>query len=384
MKALVRLILSVLLPFCVLLVHSCGFQGSDALSGHVASHPIQLRYATRFSVDETDFGYLAKIYIEEGDKMDSVVYGLTRCDSSVLPEYAIRVSIPVRRVATNSGTLFEFLRLLEAEDCLVATCGSKYLYSKNLRDRLEQGTISSLGSSFDINAENLLAARPDVLFLSDLRDAPSVSVCPNVYNLEWKECSGLARTEWIKFFALFVDKLKMADSLYDGISDRYALLKSRVDSMTTERPTLFAAGSFGDTWYMTGGKGYMASMYRDAGADFLLSDTLVSTVTCGTEWLLANCSEADFWMNSGTFRLSDIDERLRVMKAYRSGNVFHFEKRSRSSEGMNISDFYESAVACPDVVLADLVSVIHPGLLPDYEPVYLGRCEATNNERGTK
>lgn len=365
--------------FCVLMVSCVSFEG-DGTANIGRVHAIPLREATCFSVCETDFGYLATIYLDKGNEKDSIVYALTRTDTSLLPNYMRRVRIPVRRVATNSGTTFEFFRLLGVSDSIVATCGAKFLYSEEMRERVEKGSVISLGSSFDINVENLLMSRPGVLFLSDLRDSPGVEVCPCVYNLEWKESSGLGRTEWIKFFSLFFDRLELADSLYDSIADRYVKLKERADSVTN-RPTLFAAGCYGDTWYMTGGAGYMAKMYRDAGADFLLSDTLVGTVACGTEWLLANYSEADFWMNCGTPRLSDIDERLHEMKSYRSGDVFHFEKRCNVTEGMNISDFYESAVARPDVVLADLVSVIHPDLLPGYEPVYLGRCEGSDDER---
>lgn len=383
MKVLTCNILFVPFIFFCLIMVSCGGFKQDRMDNLCSARTLPLHEASCFSVSVTDFGYLAIVYVEKGDEMDSIVYALTRSDSFLLPEYARRVRIPVSRVATNSGTTFEFFRLLGVSDSIVATCGAKYLYSEEMRRRVEEGSVISLGSSFDINAENLLAAHPDVLFLSDLRDSPSVEVCPCIYNLEWKEPSGLGRTEWIKFFSLFFDRFELADSIYDSIAGRYMKLKAQVDSVPN-RPTLFAAGCFGDTWYMTGGKGYMATMYRDAGADFLLSNTLVSTVTCGTEWLLANYSEADFWMNCGTPRLSDIDERLHSMKSYRSGEVFHFEKRCNVTEGMNISDFYESAVARPDVVLADLVSVIHPELLPEYEPVYLGRCEAVNNERGSE
>ena len=38
-----------------------------------------------------------------------------------------------------------------------------------------------------------------------------------------------------------------------------------------------------------------------------------------------------------------------------------------------MTDFYESAVAHPDVVLADVVSVLHPHLMPGYESVYLDK-----------
>ena len=124
----------------------------------------------------------------------------------------------------------------------------------------------------------------------------------------------------------------------------------------------------------------MSKMYEDAGGDYLLADTMVPTVTCGTEWLLAQYADADYWMNCGTTRLEELDPRLHQMKSYKSGNIYHFQKRERRVENMNISDFYESAVAQPDVVLEDLISVLHPALLPHHETIYLGRC-GDNEER---
>ena len=374
------------IAFCVLAVvgviflPSCRDARRETSSPDTQSHPLSLRYATHFGVEETSYGYLATVYAGGSDQQVTFRYALVRGDSAQVPDDACKINIPVERLGTNSGTLFGFLELLGVMDKMVATCDAKFIFSDEIRGKVSRGDIISLGSSFDINGERLLFAHPDVLFLSDLRDDPHANVCPVVHNFEWKESSALARTEWIKFISLFFDRYAMADSIFQTIEQRYVDLKEMVDTVQA-RPTLFSAGSYGDTWYMTGGEGFMSKLYQDAGGNYLLADTMVPTVTCGTEWLLAHYSEADFWMNCGTVRLEDLDPRLSQMKSYKNGNLFHFQKREKTTDGLHITDFYESAVARPDVVLADLISVLHPEVMPEHETVYLGRCVKSGEGR---
>lgn len=365
---------------CLFSLSSCRDEKRGVVSDDVQLRSLPLQYATHFHVEEAPFGYVATIYAGEEDSNVSFRYALVRDDSYRLPEDARKINIPIDRMGTNSGTLFEFLRLLGVLNKVVATCDVNYLYSDDVREKVRRGDIVPLGSSFDINAEKVLVAHPDVLFLSDLRDDPHTDACPVVHNFEWKEPSALARAEWIKFISLFFDKYAVADSIFQTIEQRYMDLKKLTDTVRV-RPTVFAAGMYGDTWYLTGGKGFMSKLYEDAGGTYLLSDTLVPTVTCGTEWLLAQYAEADFWMNCGMVRKVDLDPRLRQMKSYKNDNVYHFQKREKLLDGIHITDFYESAVAQPDVLLSDLISIFHPELLPNCPTVYIGRCESEGDRR---
>ena len=39
------------------------------------------------------------------------------------------------------------------------------------------------------------------------------------------------------------------------------------------------------------------------------------------------------------------------------------------------SDYWESAVARPDLLLSDMIKVFHPELLPDYELFYMQKLK---------
>ncbi|MEQ9231691.1 MAG: iron ABC transporter substrate-binding protein, partial [Cyclobacteriaceae bacterium] len=52
---------------------------------------------------------------------------------------------------------------------------------------------------------------------------------------------------------------------------------------------------------------------------------------------------------------------------FRDDKVFNYSKRRSPTGGF---DFFESGYARPDLVLADLIKILHPELLPDYDMVY--------------
>ena len=118
-------------------------------------------------------------------------------------------------------------------------------------------------------------------------------------------------------------------------------MRDLVDNQVANRPTLFAGGCYSGTWYLTGGDGFMAEVYADAGANFLLKDSAITTISCGLEWLLSKFSESEYWLNCGDFSMDNWDNRLRHLKSVQNGNVYHFMKRSKRDGGIGISDFYE-------------------------------------------
>jgi len=61
-----------------------------------------------------------------------------------------------------------------------------------------------------------------------------------------------------------------------------------------------------------------------------------------------------------------------MLPLWQSGKIYQSSKRI----GKNGSrDFYESAVANPDLVLADLIYIFHPEILPEHDFVYYKTVE---------
>jgi iron complex transport system substrate-binding protein len=86
------------------------------------------------------------------------------------------------------------------------------------------------------------------------------------------------------------------------------------------------------------------------------------------ESVFERAAEADVWLNPNFwFTLDDglaEDERYAEFAPFASGQVYNNIARVTDFGG---NDYYEGATANPDVLLADLIKILHPDLLPDYE-----------------
>jgi iron complex transport system substrate-binding protein len=140
----------------------------------------------------------------------------------------------------------------------------------------------------------------------------------------------------------------------------------------TEKPTVFANTPFEGTWYMPGGQSFTAQLLADAGADYLWADDeSTGTLFLDFETVFDQAATADYWINIGFFGgLADLtaaDERFSDFAAYQNNGVYNNDARTNDFGG---NDFYEGGVANPHLVLADLIKIFHPELLPDHEFVY--------------
>ena len=119
-----------------------------------------------------------------------------------------------------------------------------------------------------------------------------------------------------------------------------------------------------------GGKSFLANLFRDAGAEyFLKDDNRYGGFYVDFETVYASGAETEFWRiaNSypGTFSyeaLRDEDTRYADFRAFKEKKVIYCNLRK--------TPFYENTPVEPDVVLADLIKIFHPDLLPDHTPVY--------------
>jgi iron complex transport system substrate-binding protein len=82
-------------------------------------------------------------------------------------------------------------------------------------------------------------------------------------------------------------------------------------------------------------------------------------------------ANADYWVNTGFAKslgeIKSADKKNAFFKAFKTGNVYNNDKRNTPSGGF---DFWESGAVNPDKVLADLISIFHPELLPGHEFYY--------------
>jgi iron complex transport system substrate-binding protein len=86
--------------------------------------------------------------------------------------------------------------------------------------------------------------------------------------------------------------------------------------------------------------------------------------------------QAEFWLHPSLWaskaEIMQNEPRMAALPFWQSGKIYQNSKRA----GKNGSrDFYESGVANPELVLADLIFIFHPGFLPEHKFVYYEQLE---------
>jgi iron complex transport system substrate-binding protein len=363
-----------LLP-CFVLFIACT-HGSSHLAKEQPVDSLRLSHAEGFSIRY--FRNYKEVVVFNPFSHNAVYqrYYLVRDTGVSVPSDGLKIKIPVRSLAATSVTHFEFLNLLHVIDAVNGVCSSKIIYSPQINERLNKGLIVDLGDAFNINLEKTVQLHPDLVMVSGYNQNDpfaqrllQVGIFP-VYNNEWMEKSLLGRAEWIKFVAAFFDKEKIADSLYLEIEKEYQNTANRVKGIKF-RPQIMSGSNFRGTWYMPGGRNFMAQLFSDAGGNyFYANDTTVGSLPLSFEKVLKNFSESDVWLNCNYASLSELlkaDPKHALFRPVKLQQVYNFNKRMLPS-GAN--DFWESAVAHPDLLLKDVIFILHPELLPGYETFY--------------
>ena len=339
---------------------------------------LDVRYAKGFDVFYGDNYKIVVVYNpwKEGEMQQ--IYYLVGNKEVETPNDGLKVVVPVENIAISSCTHVEFLNLLGEINSVAGVCTPHLIYNDDIRKRYADGKIQSLGDAHNVNLEQLVHLRPDIYIAASYNQQDEQakrlqqSGVKLVFNNEWTEQSLLARAEWIKFVAAFYNKEQLADSIFAGIEADY-LEAVAIAQSVENKPTVMAGGNFKGTWYMPSGASYMGRLFADAGADYFYKNdsSTNASLALNFETVLGNFHDVDVWLNAPTTSMSalmQMDERHGLFRAAREGRVFGFYARTLP-DGAN--DFWESAVARPDLVLKDLIWALHPYLLPNYEPIYI-------------
>ena len=281
------------------------------------------------------------------------------------------------KIIVTSTTHLPFLEMLDEEESLVGFPNTRYINSDIFRKKVANSLIRDVGNDGNLNLELIIDLDPDLLVAFDMGtesaalDKVEEAGITVLYNSDYLETSALGRAEWIKFFGYVFNKEEKADSVFKEIKIRYDSLKS-LASQVDDPPTVFSGVMYGDTWFLPGGNNWSAQFFKDAGANYLWNDDPSSGwLEVSFETVFSKAANADFWVGTSTFTslsgLKGQDSRYADFDAFRKENVYNYSKRRNPYGGF---DYLESGYARPDLVLADMIHIFHPDLLPDYECYY--------------
>jgi len=312
---------------------------------------------------------------------ESFQYALVQCGTPKPEGFTEEqiIEVPVESIVTMSTTYLPFLEALGVLDKLVGLDDATFVSNETVLKMAADGALKTIGSGASVNVEQALDLQPD-LIMAYSSGSPDYDAHPKLIeaglkvalNAEWLDTSPLGRAEWGKFIAAFFNKEAAAEEMFSATAQRYEELKALV-SQAEAKPTVFVGTPYQGTWYMPGGKSFAAAFLMDAGANYPWADTTdTGSLFLAFEEVFDKAKDADYWLNLGFApdlkSLTDQDARFADFAAYQNGNVWNNDARTTANGG---NDYYESAVAKPDVVLADLIAILHPELLPEHTFTYM-------------
>ena len=278
---------------------------------------------------------------------------------------AVTIPVPVERIICTSTIDVAFLDFLEATDKIVAMSNGAYVYNKNVQTALKEGRVMDIGGSNTIDYEKALTSNADVAMVYSIGDQASYKKfnemgIPAVLLSDFMEKTPLGRAEWAVFVACLLGKENEALRKCSQIAAKYQQLQERA-TRHNRKPTVLTGAVYKGTWYVAGGKSFMATFIQDAGGRYLWEeDNSLSGVPLDFEAVYAKALEADYWINMSSWTnkddLVDSESKYQDFKAFQEGQLYNYYKRGTAQGG---SDIFESAIVNPHLVLKDLIHIFH-------------------------
>ena len=364
----------IILFLTVALLSSCeNKQPAQTTNKKVVTNSLELKYAKWFKVE----------YLKDYKRISV----FNPWNKSIYWEYHIfnkkqetkntlnlsELNAPEKSIVLSSTQIAMFDKLTII-DKITSVANVKYISNTKIRQKVKQGKVRELGDASTLNVEKTYLEQADVIFATawDKIDPKFEKLIeqniPIAFVMDWQEESPLARAEWIKFVAAFYNLEDEAQIIFDSIEYRYTSL-IKLANNTKEKPSVLHGTPMSGTWYIAGGNSFAAKFYKNAGANYLWKDdSTTGSIPLSFEAVFKKAEKADFWFNSSsssnTSDLLDSDERYALLESFRNKNIF---SNGAKIDAKFSSKFWEEGIVNPDQVLKDIISIIHPKLLPEHE-----------------
>lgn len=335
------------------------------------------QYAKGFNVTYTNKGYclldIRDPQKEEGGETFHFALKPKGVKALDIPQGYTVIETPVKStICMTSLQLSNFIKLDEL-DAVVGITSTRHLFNQEMQKRLDEGKTHKIGIEGNFDNEIIMGINPDVILISPFKrggyDALTEVGIPLIPHLGYKEMTPLGQAEWIKFIGLLIGEEEKANKVFSEIESRYMEL-TKLTSQVKKRPVVFSGELRGGNWYAVGGKSFLAQLFKDAGADYFLKDDVRSGgISLDFETVYSQAAYADYWRIVNSYK-GDFSYNTLQAEDIRYADFQAFKKKQVIYCNMSEKPFYESMPVEPEIVLADLIAVFHPQLLPDHTPRY--------------
>lgn len=267
------------------------------------------------------------------------------------------------RIVCMSSSYIAMLDAIGQVERVVGVSGKQYIFNTAISSNPE---IKDIGYDSNIDYEALLALRPDVVLMYGITSEDSTVTAklrelniPYLYLGDYTEQSPLGKAEWIVAIGEITGCRAYAEQLFADIVARYNAIK---ESITVDKkPKVMFNLPYQDVWYMPSDDSYIVQLVEDAGGEYIYKGKKPTGGSRGIslEEALLLVNRADIWLNPSQVltleELGAVAPHFAGSEVVRSGKVYN-NNRIRTQYGG--SDFWESAIVRPDIVLSDLSSIL--------------------------
>lgn len=336
-----------LMTSVILLTLACPVQAAEKENTHTEikgltfDHSMDLTYAEQFSVDYYKDGYALITIAEEGQFL--VVPEGKEVPKDLDPKIAV-IQKPVENiylVATSAMNLFCALDALD-HISLSGTDADGW-HIEEAKKALENGSISFAGKYSAPDYELILDKKCSLAVESTMiYHTPEVKEkleqfgIPVLVEHSSYESHPLGRTEWLKLYAVLLDKEKEAEQLFQQQAEK---LEKIQDSRNTGKTVAFFYINSVGAANVRKSNDYVAKMIDLAGGEYIFrnlgeKDNALSTMNMQMEEFYASAKDADYIIYNSTIdgELTDISQLLAKssllgdFKAVKDGNVWCTEQ----------------------------------------------------------
>ena len=284
------------------------------------------------------------------------------------------IEVPVQRIAVNLAAFEAMLTALGVDERLVAVDGRRS-YNDEIRERVFAGELAQIGYGWHSppTLDALLGAKPELLLMS-MGDLSHTAQMERIRSLGVpviplfieSEPHYMGRMEYIRLVGLLTGRDKQAREFVAMVERNVESLKTAAAAQPTK--DVISAWYSGSGRWMATVRNSGAALLRDANARNLLQepdDPLRDEIQkLGTEQMILRGRDADCAILRDSHSQPFRDQKtLEQFRAYREGCVFGALGMIKAD--VDAYDFYERAVIRPDLVLGDLVRMLHSELRQD-------------------
>ena len=285
-----------------------------------------------------------------------------------VPPYPVTVvRTPLRRSVIFTSVHAALACQLHAEGQIAGVADLKYMKVPYVQQGCREGRIADCGDGMSPLVETIIDCGADAILLSPFENSGGYGRLedigiPLIECAEYMEQSPLARAEWMRFYGMLYGQEARADSLFAVVDSSYQALKKNAERVEWGTlPKVLMDKQTGSVWYMPGGRSTIGRMLADAQCDYpFVADEHSGSLPLPFETVLEKAGESDVWLlrydAAKPLTMSQLlgeQPGYRQLKPVREGRVY----------GCNVSTsmFYEETPFRPDLLLRDLILILHSG-----------------------